>query len=387
MSRDDAYGNRPAWIATLTGPMLLLLFCMHRQLWGPGVAESLAGFTALPLVPEPILAELTGLLAGAILAAVVGPHLAFAAALALFAVLPIALHSGGMAGPASDWFFTALYSHGLATGLASIGVSTGGGAPGLRYASMFFAWAGWLAAPQLTRLLVSVPYASQLSSGVMVLAALVAFLVGVLWWTTKRHPRPAAADATFRVAGITGLAVAIIAAVHAADALRSVPIAMHEQTLFVGPTAYLTHLGAATTAAVGLGLLAVLLQVLGSPSRLGLFTGAGCLLASLAALWSWTAEGEGLWAIGLVAGVSHAMLLPWVWARATSDVHWRIATAFAGIVLFAPHLVDEMTTLWAVAALTTLAFAAIPVGSLGWFGDDWVYGDVPGSSLERRGRR
>ncbi|MCB9671004.1 MAG: hypothetical protein H6734_16100 [Alphaproteobacteria bacterium] len=392
-AHDDTFGKRPAWVALLTLPTVLLLLSMAQQLVPPHLGAPPMSFTAMGLgpVPEPIWAELAGIVGAALCAVVVGPHLTAVGALLTLACTFVATNFLPMPF-LMDALLPLVANASMVGVVASMGASSGGGAPGLRYAVFMAGWAAWVAAPFVAQLLVTtlagaIPF-GVLGSGLATAAGILMMVPTLSWWFTKKHPRPAAADATYRVAGTAGVAFAILIAVYAVDLLRVGHLPGYAgYTGFYGSLPTLLHAGAAISTASALALLAVVLQVVRSPSRLGVLAGAGCLLVSLAGVWAWSARGEWLALISPLAGMGQAMVLPWVWARATSDAHWRATGALAAVVLFAPHTVEAMGTLLPIACMMTLALAAIPVGALGWFGDDWVYGDVPGSELQRRGRR
>lgn len=391
MSRDDAFGNRPAWVAFFTLPAIVTLLSVARNLFGYRGMEGLLGFAALPAVPDPLYAELLGLVGAAAVAFVVGPHLTLVGALALSVLFWVGFPMLGVSWDHWGALFTTttLETASLVAAIGAMGASTGGGAPGLRYATASFAWAGWVLAPVLALLIHTYlgGFGTFIAPGLLAFALMLSVLPATFWWVSSRHPRPAAADATFRVAGVTGVAFALVGAVWAVDTMRINALALDiDNFTLLGPPGYMAHAAAAIGTACLLGVVALVLQVMGKPARMGILTGGGCLLVALAGLGVLNADVPWLIPIGLLAGIGHATLLPWTWARSTSDVHWRFATGFGGVVLFAPHTVDSMTPLWAAIAMSALALAAVAVGALGWFGDDWIYGDIPGSSLDRRGR-
>lgn len=391
MSREDEFGNQPAWVATLTLPLAMLLVrtaVMEQPLFR---VQALVSYTA---VDRPtILAELVGLVGAALIAVVAGPHLTALLATGTFA-LAWAMLSFFPVEPIQVFVLPALGMAASVGVLGSMGASSGGGAPGLRYALFFSGWVSWLLAPyvvvalEATLELSTLVAPSLVASGLAFLALVVLFVPTLSWWFGKRHPRPAAADATYRVSGIAGVAFAGLLAVYAVDRMRWVHLLGADPDLgMLGTLSSVLHIGSAVVTAALLGVVSVLLQLLKRPARMGILAGAGCLLLTLSGVWAWTSKGEYLIWISLLAGIGQALLLPWIWARSTSDAHWRATTALGAVALFAPHGVQAMSATWSITAMIVMVFAAIPVGALGMLGDDWVFGDVPGSTLLRRGRR
>lgn len=390
MRHDDEFGNRPAWVGLFTLPAVLLLVrtsVLHLPVFLDRSLVSVTAVDSPTLVPE-----LIGLVGAAMIAAAVGPHLVGVLATGLLALVWMGAHfvdAPWMAG-------SLLPTLGMASSVSVLGalaVSAGGGAPGIRYGGFFLAWSAWLTAPYLARgfllTLETSPIISPVfAAGGLALLATVLLLIPTLsWWFEKRHPRPAAVDATYRVSGIAAVAFAGLVAVHAMDRMRWVHLdALPDPTAF-GPLPSLLHSGSAALTALLLAAASVLLQLTRRPARLGVLSGGGCLLLTLAAVWAWTSKGDNLVLVSLLTGIGHALVIPWIWARATTDASWRASTALAAVAVFAPHSVSAMGPTWSITAMIVMVFAAIPASALGQLGDDWVFGDVPGSAAGRRGRR
>ncbi len=362
MSRTSDFGNRPAWAGFLLLPPALFLTRLAVDLHAAGSPAVVAG----------------GALCGGLAALAVGPH--FSALGAIFGLALGHLLTLLVDAPWPSSIVVPLFGWASFAGLlGSMGVSAGGGAPGLRYATSFSAFAAWVLVPPLVVPLGELLQGHVGAGGIAlsIAAGAPVLVAGLVWWITKRHPRPATADSTQRVAPMLLIAVLVLMAIYGSDVLRG-----------AGGHSPWFYRGAAWATASVVALLALVLQLVRSPCRMGALAGVGCMLASLAEVWAWSSKSVPSIGIDVLAGIAHGLVIPWAWARATSDTHWRLAALFGVAVLLVPLTPPLMGPLLPVALVMALAIGAIPIGALSWYADDWIYGDVPGSDPSSwRGRR
>jgi hypothetical protein len=142
-----------------------------------------------------------------------------------------------------------------------------------------------------------------------------------------------------------------------------------------------------TVSALTVPMLLVL-QFMKQPARVGILSGAGALLMSTAAVltWSMGAETPAILMLVLV-GIGEVFIYPWAYARMVSDAHWRFTGVLALFAMLPRLLVTDPQTLTAVGAAMVLALLAIPIGALGWFADEWIFGDDLGPEISRGRRR
>lgn len=363
--KQPEHGTTPAWIAFVTLPVAMLAYGFLTR-----TDQSLRSATVFS---DPAVLQVVGYLFTSVVAVVVGPHLATIGAL-LTCLVAYALYAAVGFGWGAELHVVA--HAGVLLGIiASAGVSTTGATPGLRYAVMIACYAAanvvFFVPPDLTHPLLG--YALPLGlAGWMLVPTL-------SWWVIRNHPAAPREGATQRSA-IVAASIGMILFCSAASSVlfwREVPTAAIQLTDYA-------NAGAVLLLGLPLTLLFLGLEVTHRPARLGLGAGAGALLISLGAVFAWTLDFLPAPLMGAVIGFGEILLLPWAYARATSDAHWRAAGLLAVFVL-APRLIEAIDSpLVPVGGALLLAIAAIPIGMLGWVGDEWVYGEVPGSEKARR---
>lgn len=380
---DDDPSAWIAWVALLTLPPI----AFGARLGWYGVRANLAPALYAELGPDGFgdllymagWITVAGLVLGGLAAIAVGPHVMIAVGLSMLSL-----------GGAGSMVMPGVVSYGLtALGagitsvsvLAAAGVSSGGGAPGLRYATVVAIYAAANAAailaPWLAEPFPWVPVAASC-------APLAILPVPLLtWWLAKRRPRVPDEGATGRVAVIGGLLFVLLLSAHAtwvlADPLYAgLPPGWQ---MMVNPAAVLV-----TAFVAILGLLALELAKL--PARFGVMAGAGALFLSVGATLSWS-MGAGAPALALLAlmGMAEVFIYPWAYARMVSDTHWRLAGVFALLALLPAQMVSGVGENVGVLAAMVVSVLAIPIAALGWMADTWVFGDEPGPIERRRGRR
>jgi hypothetical protein len=373
-----------AWVAFLTLPAMAF---GARFAWYSARASAVPSFIDQGFSNGAVVQALSiarwslvgGLLIAGLVALLAGPHLTLGFGL----VLTLAGSCWMTIDPGTLPLWLTAMGTGVtgASVIASAGVSTGGGAPGLRYAAVVAMYAAANAAGGSAPLLVEqAPWAGPIVAGMALCALPVPLLT---WWFAKRRPRVPDPGSTARTALVGAGIFVFLLAVQASYVLQeplwaSLPLGWQQS---VNPVAVLL-----TATVVILALL--VLQIASLPSRFGVMAGAGALLLSVTCTLSWS-MGAGAPALAMLAlaGVSEVFVYPWALARATSDVHWRLATLFAAIVMLPPYLLDGTSTVVAVLAAMIVSVLAIPVGGVGWVADSWIFGDEPGPVERRRGHR
>lgn len=364
MSKPPEHGTAPAWIALVTLPIAM---------FGYGFLTRIDhGMRAMASLTDPAILQVLGFLLTAMVAVVVGPHLATIGAL-VGSLLGYALVTAGFTYGGD--LHVVSHAGALLGIVASAGVSTTGATPGLRYAVMIAAYA----AANVVFLIPETPLPASVGFAVPVALAAWMLVPTLSWWVIRKHPMAPREGATQRSAIVAAAIGLILFASAAASVLfwREVPDAEL-------PLTDLANAGAVLLLGVPLTLLFLVLEATHRPARLGLGAGAGALLISLGAVFAWTTDFLPSPLMGAVIGFGEVLLLPWAYARATSDAHWRVAGLLAVFVL-APRLIEAIPgPLVPVSGALLLAIAAIPIGMLGWVGDEWVFGEEPGSEKARR---
>lgn len=359
------HGLVPSWIALVLLPAVVFLDRISANIMGDAVTPSLA---------DPLVFELAGLLSVALVSVLTGPHLA--SFLALFATtLGMGMFAAGFETGAAE--LVLFGGRGLMLGvLASAGASNTGAAPGLRYATFVAIYVAANAA-----LLVN-PYGMAplvFMPAIPVVTMLTMLVCTVSWWSIQNHPARGGGGVTERTALIAGVLAVIVATTVAA-------------TQLLWNTVGRAQLGSSETAnilaVVGLGIPVILvllvLQALNRPARLGVAAGVGAMIISLTAVLGWSTQAVPVFIAAFLLGLGEVLLFPWAYARATSDAYWRACGPLAVLVLAPQLALGEAPALVPVAGALLLAIAAIPIGMLGWLGDEWVLAEEPGSEKARR---
>lgn len=357
------HGLKPAWAALMLLPVAMFL---HQSLIR---LDQTLPTDQLSLDLEVL--QLIGLAVAALASVVVGPHLTalLATALGIAALLGMLFQVPG----ATE---LQLMAHkGILLGIvASAGVSSSGAAPGLRYAIMLAAYTAANVA-----LLLPQPQILQVGFGLLLvpLALGVSLLPAtVSWWMVRDHPATGRTGATQRSA-IVAAAIALILAATATGTH------LFWGALSATELPELTNAAAVVALGIPTTLLFVGLQFGNRQARLGLAAGVGAMLISLIVVFDWSTLFLPTWLTAAVIGFGEVLLIPWAWARATSDAHWRAAGPLAVLVLAPPLATAIPGALVPITGAMILALAAIPIGMLGWVADEWVFGEVPGSEHAR----
>lgn len=372
------------WVAFLTLPLMVFLTRMGwygmRVSWAPAWVANGATVDDLGQAMEVGRWVIVGgMIAGGLAGLVVGPHLVAGVGVAVLA----AGCAWVVADPGALSFWLASAGAGLTwvSLLAASGVSTGGGAPGLRYGTVVAIYGASNAAGTLAPLIApEIPWLPSASAA----AALMVLPAPLLtWWIAKRRPRVPDEGATGRVAVIGGLIFVLLLSAQATMSLLE-PLNLQ----LSGDWAYAVNPAVVMVTALVTVLAMLALQVARLPSRLGVMAGAGALILSVCGTLAWS-MGPGAPALTLLAlvGIAEVLLYPWAFARMTSDTHWRLATVFAAFAMLPPYVMQGSGTIVAVVAAMVVSVMAIPIAGLGWMADQWIFGDEPGPIERRRGHR
>ncbi len=370
----DEFGTLVPWIAFFTLPLVVFgeraAYVMNRAA-GAGFGPDRMTF-----------GQMAGMAFAAVVVLVFGPHLVTGFGLSL-----VIAGTAGVVYLGNEWaHLAAMIGHGatLVGVLAAMGVSATGGTPGLRYAMVFGLYAMSNLAYALIPLLpADLPWAGIAFASVSLLILPVPTLS---WWFVKKRPRPPDEGATWRVAGATLLLVVLLLSARAVWALLTPIRTPADPASTYGIVQSLSN--PVTVITVTLLTIPVLLalQAFKKPARVGVLSGVGALLMSLAAVLTWS-MGDGAPAILMlvVVAIGEVFIYPWAYARMVSDAHWRLTGLLAFAAMVPRLLVQNPETLTAVGAAMVLALLAIPIGALGWFADEWIFGDElgPESSMRR----
>jgi hypothetical protein len=375
-SKPDApeYSALVPWIAFFTLPLVV---------FGERAAYVLNRAAGAGFGPDRMIyGQMAGMAFASVLVVLFGPH--------LITGLGLALVIGGTAGLVylgSEWaHLGAMIGHGatLVGVLAAMGVSATGGTPGLRYAMVFGLYAMSNLAYALVPLLPDgFPWAgiAMASVGLLILP-----VPTVSWWFVKKRPRPPDEGATWRVAGATLLLVVLLLSARAVWALLTPIRTPADPTSTYGILHSISNPVTVITVTLLTIPVLLVLQALKKPARVGVLSGVGALIMSLAAVLTWS-MGDGTPAILMLVLVAcgEVFIYPWAYARMVSDAHWRLTGMLAFAAMVPRLLVQNPETLTAVGAAMVLALLAIPIGALGWFADEWIFGDDlgPESNLRR----
>ena len=364
MKTAPEHGLLPSWGALVLLPAVVFL---------TRLAIETMGAAAVPTLADPAFFQLGGLLSVAILSVVIGPHLA--------TTLPLIAMVMGMTMVFVDVEFgaevVAFGERGVLLGvLASAGASATGAAPGLRYAIFVAIYVAINAAVLIggyvqipLGLAITFPFAATILMG----------LCQGTWWGIKNHPARGPAGVTERTAMVAGVLAVIVATTFAATQLLWNTVGADQRA---------TSETANIVAVIGLGIPVIVvllgLQAFNRPARLGVAAGAGALVISMTAVLGWSTQAVPVYIAAFLLGLGEVLLVPWAYARATSDAYWRACGPLVILVL-APQLgLGDAPPLVPVAGALLLAIAAIPIGMLGWLGDEWILGEEPGSEKARR---
>lgn len=370
----------PVWMALLALPLVMFA---ERVAFHQASGHLFNLFTntdlrdASGILEQAPTVEIAGMAIAALAVLVVGPHLT--AGISLGAVIGGAALMVGAEVPLAHHLL--VFGHGAATVavVATAGASAGGATPALRYAILFATYAALLVGTE------TAPHTSLVTewSGVTVGAVgLITLLVPTLaWWLNRRPMRQPTEGATGRTFLATLGLFCVLLCAEAAFSLLDPAFAATQ-------SGWQAMVYPATQIVVALGLAGVLAiaQFAKSTARMGTLGGAGAMMIALAATmgWAWSDAAPALLLVG-VASIGEVFLVPWAWARATSDAHWRVTGLLAFLVCLPYALSQEVDMLVAVGAAMTLSVAAIPIGALGWMADEWIFGDVLGPT-DARGR-
>ncbi|MCB9679053.1 MAG: hypothetical protein H6737_28385 [Alphaproteobacteria bacterium] len=387
MSRDEVkYSARTSWVAFFTLPLVVFgeraAYTANRAVARDMVAT--LGDSVRVAVAQAAYAQFAGMFLAALATLVFGPHLVLGGALVM-----VVAGSGWLMSDPSVWpLWFVMVGHGmsLVAVLAAMGASGSGGVPGLRYAMVF----GLYAMSNLAYMVVPLIPAAYPWAGLALCAVgLLLLPIPLLtWWFSKKQPRPPDEGATFRVAGAALLLFVLLLSAKAVWALLDPIRVPADPTSTMG----LVHQVANPVTVITVTLLTIpvllVLQFLKQPARVGVLSGAGALLMSTAAVLTWSMGPDTPAIVMLViVAIGEVFIYPWAYARMVSDAHWRF-TGFLALCAMLPRLlVTDPQVLTAVGAAMVLALLAIPIGALGWFADEWIFGDELGPEPNRHGRR
>jgi len=370
------------WVAFFTLPLVAFgELAAYRAIRAVAI-ETLgaAGPDGMAALEVSLYYQFGGMLAAALAIAVFGPHLVAGGALAL-------LLGGGawlLSDPGAVPFWVAMVGHGMAwvSILAAMGASATGGTPGLRYAIVF----GFYAMSNLTHTLAPLVPDDYRWTGLAACGAGLALLPipTLTWWFAKKQPRPPEEGATTRVMGAALLVFVLLLSAKAVWALLNPIRIPADPDSTMGMIQLVANpITVITTSLLTIPVLLVL-QLLKKPAAIGALSGVGALLMSTAAVLTWS-MGDATPAVLMLimVGLGEVFIYPWAYGRMVSDCHWRVTGLLAMFAMLPQLLVRNPVELTAVGAAMILALLAIPIGALGWFADEWVFGDDLGPPVPR----
>ncbi|MEZ4315860.1 MAG: hypothetical protein R3F61_00075 [Myxococcota bacterium] len=385
MSSEQEYSAWTSWVAFFTLPLVVFgeraAYTVNRSIARELVATF--GDQVSRGVMQSSYAQFAGMFVAALAIVAVGPHLVTGGGLLLVLAGSVWL----MSDPTVFGLWLAMLGHGMALvgALAAMGASGSGGVPGLRYAIVF----GLYAMSNLAYMVMPLVPVEYTWSGAALCGMGLAVLPAPLltWWFAKKNPRPPDEGATFRVAGAALLLFVLLLSAKAVWALLDAIRTPADPTSTWGIVHQVANpVTVITVSALTIPVL-IALQFMKQPARVGVLSGAGALIMSTAAVltWSMGADTPAILMLVLV-GIGEVFIYPWAYARMVSDCHWRLTGVLALFAMLPRLLVTDPQVLTAVGAAMVLALLAIPIGALGWFADEWIFGDDLGPET-RRGRR